>query len=61
MPLAMTLEVIEAIETLKGNGPEDFRELCLSLGALALVAAKKSPSEAEPGKPWKSYCPVVWH
>jgi pyrimidine-nucleoside phosphorylase len=42
-----TLEVIEAIETLKGKGPDDFRELCLSLGALALVAAKISPSEAE--------------
>ncbi len=45
-----TLEVIEAIETLKGGGPDDFRELCLSLGALALVAAKKSPSEAEARK-----------
>jgi pyrimidine-nucleoside phosphorylase len=45
-----TLEVIEAIETLKGDGPEDFRELCLSLGSLALVAAKKSPSEAEARK-----------
>jgi pyrimidine-nucleoside phosphorylase len=45
-----TLEVIEAIETLKGKGPDDFRELCLSLGSLALVAAKKSPSEAEARK-----------
>ena len=45
-----TLEVIEAIETLKGGGPDDFRELCLSLGALALVAAKKSQSEAEARK-----------
>jgi pyrimidine-nucleoside phosphorylase len=45
-----TLEVIEAIETLKGKGPDDFRELCLSLGSLSLVAAKKSPSEAEARK-----------
>ncbi|HEY9754081.1 MAG TPA: thymidine phosphorylase [Oculatellaceae cyanobacterium] len=45
-----TLEVIEAVETLKGDGPDDFRDLCLSLGSLALVAAKKSPSEAEARK-----------
>ena len=31
------LEVKEAIETLKGNGPEDFTKLCLMAGSLILV------------------------
>ncbi|CAH2212909.1 pyrimidine-nucleoside phosphorylase [Tepidibacter aestuarii] len=34
------LEVIEAIETLKGNGPQDFTELCLNLGSYMLMLSK---------------------
>ncbi len=35
-----SLEIIEVIDTLKGNGPKDLRDLCLKLGAMALVGAK---------------------
>ncbi|HZK00323.1 MAG TPA: pyrimidine-nucleoside phosphorylase [Tissierellaceae bacterium] len=41
------LEVKEAIETLRGNGPDDLFELCLVLGAKLLVMAKKTESEKE--------------
>ena len=36
-----SLEVIEAIETLKGNGPEDLTELCVSLASHMLSLAEK--------------------
>ena len=41
------LEVIEAIETLKGNGPKDFTELCYKLTAEILLIAKISATEEE--------------
>ncbi|MDE5714727.1 MAG: pyrimidine-nucleoside phosphorylase [Anaeroplasmataceae bacterium] len=43
-----SLEVIEAIETLKGNGPKDFTELCLEVASHLVVASKlvKSLEEA---------------
>lgn len=41
------LEVIEAIETLKGNGPEDFLELCLTLGSLMVEAGGMAADAAK--------------
>jgi pyrimidine-nucleoside phosphorylase len=36
------LEVVEAIETLRGNGPADFREHCLAVASHLLVLAQKA-------------------
>lgn len=36
-----TLEVIEAIEVLKGEGPEDLKEICVALAANILFLAEK--------------------
>ena len=43
------LEVIEAVNTLKGNGPKDFVELCMSGAKIMLMQAKivKNETEAE--------------
>lgn len=37
-----SLEVKEAIDTLKNNGPEDLKKLCLYLGAISMVKAGKA-------------------
>ena len=36
------LEVKETIETLKGNGPSDFTELCLIIGSFMLVSGERA-------------------
>lgn len=41
------LEVKEAIDTLKGEGPEDLTELCLALGSHMVYLAKKANSLEE--------------
>ncbi|MDR1664289.1 MAG: thymidine phosphorylase [Clostridiales bacterium] len=41
------LEVMEAAETLKGNGPGDFYELCITLSAHMLLQAGKGTSYGE--------------
>ena len=40
-----SLEVIEAVETLRGGGPDDFRELCLDLSAYMIELAGKGSRE----------------
>ncbi|WP_430612661.1 pyrimidine-nucleoside phosphorylase [Enterococcus sp. DIV0876] len=42
-----SLEVVEAIETLQGNGPEDLTEMCYVLGSQMVVLAKKADSIEE--------------
>lgn len=41
------LEVKEAIDTLKGKGPEDFVKLCLTLGTMMVLAGRMAKSEDE--------------
>ncbi|MFR4947468.1 pyrimidine-nucleoside phosphorylase [Thomasclavelia spiroformis] len=42
-----SLEVIEAINTLKGKGPKDLLELCLKTTSLMLLQAKRCKDEVE--------------
>lgn len=65
------LEVKEAIDTLKGQGPEDLYELCLSLGSKLLTLAKKAKDEiegrhmlvkaVETGKAYEKFIEMVKH
>ena len=40
-----SLEVIEAVEVLKNNGPEDLKEVCLALASEIVSLSKKIPIE----------------
>lgn len=42
-----SLEIVEAIETLKGQGPEDLVEMCYVLGSQMVVLAKKAQTLTE--------------
>ncbi len=42
-----SLEVAEAIKTLKGEGPQDLKDLCILLGAYMLILAKKASGVEE--------------
>lgn len=45
-----SLEIMEAIELLKGNGPKDLLELTLTLGSNMLICAKKAETEEQARK-----------
>lgn len=45
-----SLEVIEAIEVLKGKGPKDVRELSIEIGSYMLIISKKASSKEEARK-----------
>ncbi|MBE6062697.1 MAG: pyrimidine-nucleoside phosphorylase [Clostridium butyricum] len=45
-----SIEIIEAIDTLKGNGPEDFTELCMQAAEIMLMQGKVAGSKEEARK-----------
>lgn len=47
LTIGHTLEVMEAIDTLKGKGPQDLTKLCLRYGAILLLKAKKAKTVEE--------------
>lgn len=63
------LEVKEAIDTLKGHGPEDLTELVITLGSYMVIAAEKADTFEDAaqlmemtlknGDAWKKFCEFV--
>lgn len=47
LAIGNALEIKEAIDTLKGNGPEDLTELCLTLGSHMVLLGKKAKTIEE--------------
>lgn len=47
LAIGNALEVKEAIETLKGHGPEDLLQLCLTLGSQMVLLSGKAKSKEE--------------
>lgn len=45
-----SIEIIEAVETLKGHGPEDFTELCMQAAEIMLMQGKAAESKEEARK-----------
>ena len=45
-----SLEIIEAVDTLKGHGPKDFTELCMQAGEIMLMQGKIAQNEEEARK-----------
>jgi pyrimidine-nucleoside phosphorylase len=69
LAIGNALEVIEAIETLKGGGPADLRRHCLDVAAEMLLLGKAADTQAnafqlaesaiENGAAWAKFCQFV--